>query len=366
MKYLDEFRDPAGARALLAHVRATSRRPVRLMEFCGTHTHAIFRHGLRELLPGTVTMLSGPGCPVCVTSATDLDRAIALAGVPGVTLATFGDMVRVPGSRQSLAAAKAAGADVRVVYSSLDALAIARHELQRLVVLLGVGFETTSPTIAAAVRLAEKEKLANFRLYSLHKLTPPATVAILRAGEVALDGILAPGHVSAIVGAQAWEFVARDFGLPVTVTGFEPLDLLAGIADLVEQCESGERSVHNAYGRSVRPEGNPTARALLDEVFELAEAEWRGLGVVPGSGLALRARFRAWDAWPLLIENGLDGLRAEEPKSCRCGDVLRGVLAPTGCPLFSRACSPERPIGPCMVSSEGTCAAYYRYGTREA
>ena len=361
MRYLDEFRDPARAQALLRHIHAQARQPLRLMEFCGTHTQAIFRYGIRQLLPEPVTMLSGPGCPVCVTSASDLDRAIGLASIPSVTLATFGDMLRVPGSQGSLQAAKAAGADVRVVYSSLDALELARQHPERTVVLLGIGFETTAPTIAATILQAEEEGLANLRLYSLHKLTPPATVAILQAGEVALDGILAPGHVSAIIGAQAWEFVARDFGLPCAVAGFEPLDILMGIRDLVEQRQAGQAEIHNTYGRGVRPHGNPTALRLLAEVFEPAAAEWRGLGTLADSGLRLRERFRRFDAQPLLAEQGLDRLQGREPAGCRCGDVLRGTTSPDGCPLFGRACTPERPIGPCMVSSEGSCAAYYRY-----
>jgi len=362
MRYLDEFRDPVRAQVLLQRIRERAHRPLRLMEFCGTHTHAIFRHGIRQLLPEPVTMVSGPGCPVCVTSVADLDRAIGLAGIPGVTLATFGDMLGVPGSHGSLQEAKAAGADVRVVYSSLDALEMARRRPLRTVILLGVGFETTAPTVAAALLQAEKEGLANLRLYSLHKLTPPATVAILQAGEVALDGILAPGHVSTIIGARAWEFVARDFHLPCAVAGFEPLDILQGIADLVEQHEVGRQEVHNTYTRGVRPEGNPTALRLLEEVFEPAAADWRGLGTVPASGLRLRERFGRFDAQPLLIEHGLDRLEAREPAGCRCGDVLRGVLSPGACPLFGRVCTPERPIGPCMVSSEGSCAACYRYG----
>jgi hydrogenase expression/formation protein HypD len=362
MRYLDEFRDPALAQALLGRIRERARRPLRLMEFCGTHTHAIYRHGIRQLLPAEVTMLSGPGCPVCVTSAADLDRAIGLAGLPGVILATFGDMLRVPGSSGSLQTAKAAGADVRVVYSSLDALEIARGNPERTVILLGVGFETTAPTVAAAMVQAEREGLPNLRLYSLHKLTPPATVAILQAGEVALDGILAPGHVSAIIGSEAWGFVARDFGLPCTVTGFEPLDILQGIADLVEQHEAGSAEVHNSYSRGVRPEGNRVAQRLLAEVFQPAPAEWRGLGTVPASGLCLRERFQRYDAAPLLRDHGLDQIEAREPAGCRCGDVLRGVLSPEECPLFRRVCTPERPVGPCMVSSEGSCAAHYRYG----
>ncbi len=361
MKYVDEFRDPAPAQALLARIGRAARRPIRLMEFCGTHTHAIFHHGLRQLLPPQVTLLSGPGCPVCVTAAGDLDRAISLAGLPGVTLATFGDMMRVPGSHGSLQAARAGGADVRVIYSSLDALDLARRNPERTVILLGVGFETTTPTVAAALVQAATEGLTNFRVYALHKLTPPATAAILQAGEVALDGILAPGHVSTIIGADAWQFVPQQFGLPVTVAGFEPLDILQAIADLVEQHEAGRAAVHNLYPRVVRPGGNPTALALMARVFTPAVADWRGLGEVPASGLVLAEEFRRFDAWPLLVEHGLDRIQAREPASCRCGDVLRGAVAPPQCPLFGRVCTPERPIGPCMVSSEGSCAAYYRY-----
>ena len=362
MKYLDEFRDPHRARALLWRIHETSRRRLRLMEFCGTHTHAIYRYGIRQLLPETITMLSGPGCPVCVTSAADVDRAIGLAGVPGVTVATFGDLLRVPGGRGSLQAARAAGADVRVVYSSRDALELARRHPERTVVLLGIGFETTAPTVAAALLEAEQEGLTNLRLFSLHKFTPPATEAILQAGEVALDGILAPGHVSAIVGAQVWDFVPDDFGLPCAVAGFEPVDILQGIADLVEQAEGGQAAVHNTYRRGVTSAGNPAALELVALVFEPVDAEWRGLGTVISSGLRLRERFRAFDAQALLTRHGLDRLRAREPAGCRCGDVLRGALAPADCPLFRRVCTPERPVGPCMVSSEGSCAAHYRYG----
>ncbi len=362
MSGLDAFRDPMRARALLQHIREHTHRPMRFMEFCGTHTHAISRHGLRQLLPEEITLLSGPGCPVCVTSAADIDRAIALAALPGVTLATFGDMLRVPGSHGSLQTARAAGSDVRVIYSSLDALEIARRNPERMVILLGVGFETTAPTVAAAIGQAAQEGMANLRLFSLHKLTPPAAAAILQAGEVALDGILAPGHVSTIIGAEAWSFVPRDYGLACAVAGFEPLDILLGIADLVAQHEAGRATVTNRYPRGVRPGGNVAAQQRLAEVFEPAAGEWRGLGKVPASGLRLRAAYRAFDAWPVLAEHGLDAIRACEPSACRCGDVLRGTLQPRECPLFGRACTPERPIGPCMVSSEGSCAAHYRYG----
>jgi len=329
------------------------------MEFCGGHTHAIFRHGLRHLLPPTVQLRSGPGCPVCVTAAADLDRAIALAGLPGVTLATFGDMLRVPGSHGSLQTARAAGADVRIVYSTLDALQIARDHSDRAVVFLGVGFETTAPTVAASVLQAEAEGLPNFYVLSIHKLTPPATRAILDAGEVHLAGIIGPGHVTTVVGSAAWEFLPRDYAIPCAVAGFEPLDILQAVAALVEMAETGQPAVVNAYSRSVRPQGNRAALSIMDRVFEVSDAEWRGLGRVPASGLALRqgyARFDAALAFP--VEPG----PPQEPRGCRCGDVLRGSVEPPDCPLFRRVCTPADPVGPCMVSAEGACAAWYQYG----
>lgn len=358
MKYIDEFRDPALARRLLAEIAARSTRPVCLMEFCGGHTHAIFRHGLRQMLPPTVQLRSGPGCPVCVTAGADLDRAIAVAGLPGVILTTFGDMLKVPGSRGSLQTARAAGADVRVVYSALDALHIARENPERAVVFLGVGFETTAPTVAAAVLKAQAEGLSNFYVLSLHKLTPPAMRAILDAGEVRLAGIIGPGHVTTVIGSAAWEFLPRDYRMPCAVAGFEPLDILHAVRALVEMAEEGRPAVVNAYSRSVRPEGNRVALEAMARVFEVSEAEWRGVGRLPASGLALRpeyARFDAARAFP--VEVAPSG----EPAGCRCGDVLRGVLEPPDCPLFRRVCTPADPVGPCMVSAEGACAAYYQY-----
>lgn len=359
MKYVDEFRDPALARKLLARIEACSTRPVRLMEFCGGHTHAIMRYGLRTLLPPTVDLRSGPGCPVCVTANADLDRAIALAKVPGLILTTFGDMVRVPGSTQSLQDAKAAGADVRMVYSALDALQIARDNPTRSVVFLGVGFETTAPTIAAAILQAEAEGLENFSVLSLHKLTPPATCAILDAGEVALDGIIGPGHVTTIIGSDAWSFLPADYGVPLTVAGFELLDILRAVADLVDMVEDRQPAVTNAYTRSVTRRGNPTALEMVDRVFEVSAAEWRGLGLVPASGLTIRPEFAQFDAACLF---DVDPGPTREHKGCLCGDVLRGTVSPPQCPLFDKACTPARPIGPCMVSAEGACAAYYQFG----
>jgi hydrogenase expression/formation protein HypD len=359
MKFIDEFRDPALARKLLKQIAARSTRPVRLMEFCGGHTHAIMRYGLRALLPPTVDLRSGPGCPVCVTSNADLDRAIALAKVRDLILTTFGDMVRVPGSTQSLQDAKASGADVRLVYSTLDALQIARDNPSRNVVFLGVGFETTAPTIAAALLQAQAEGLENFSVLSLHKLTPPATRAILDAGDLALDGIIGPGHVTTIIGADAWRFLPIDHDVPVAVAGFEPLDILRAIADLVDMVEDGQPALSNSYARSVTPEGNPTAMALMDRVFEVGPADWRGLGMVPSSGLSIRLELAQFDA---ARRFEVDPGPTREHKGCLCGNVLRGTVAPPECPLFATACTPARPIGPCMVSAEGACAAYYQFG----
>jgi hydrogenase expression/formation protein HypD len=359
MKYIDEFRDPGLARTLLARIEAMSTRPARLMEFCGGHTHAIMRYGLRSLLPSTVELRSGPGCPVCVTANADLDRGIALSQQPGLILTTFGDMMRVPGSTRSLQDAKAAGADVRMVYSTLDALQIARDNPERAVVFLGVGFETTAPTIAAAILQAAAEDLDNFSVLSLHKLTPPATVAILNAGEVALDGVIGPGHVTTIIGADAWAFLPARYGVPVAIAGFEPLDILRAVEDLVQMAKEGKPSVANTYARSVTPQGNLAAREVIARVFEVGAADWRGLGVVAESGLDIRPEFAAFDASHVY---DIDPGPTLEHTGCRCGDVLRGTLTPMECPLFDTACTPAKPIGPCMVSAEGACAAHYQFG----
>ena len=360
MKYIDEYRDPELAKALVGRIAGLSRRPVRLMEFCGGHTVTIMRHGIRQLLPPTVEMLSGPGCPVCVTSNQDLDKAIALAGEPGVIVATFGDMLKVPGSRSSLSQARADGADVRVVYSTMDALELARKNRGRHVCFLGVGFETTAPTVAASVLKAREGGLANYSVLSLHKLCPPVIRALIESGEVRLDGLICPGHVSAIIGAQAWEFAARDYGLACVVSGFEPLDVLQCIAMLVEQLEQGQPAVDVAYRRGVSAEGNLRAQEVMYTVFEPSAASWRGMGTVPGSGLALKEEFAPFDAERVFE---IDPGPTVEAAGCICGDILRGVSAPTDCPLFGGACTPGHPVGPCMVSSEGSCASYYHYGT---
>jgi hydrogenase expression/formation protein HypD len=359
MRFVDEFRDSEKAQKLLTVIRRRSRQQVRLMEFCGGHTHAILKFGLRELLPETVSLLSGPGCPVCVTASRDLDRAIAMAHLPGVILTTFGDMMRVPGSKGSLQDAKAQGADVRMVYSSLDALSIARANPDRSTIFLAIGFETTAPTVAAAVLQAQAEGLHNFSIFSLHKLTPPATKAVLAAGEVKLSGIIGPGHVTTIIGLDSWKFLPDDFGIPCAVAGFEPLDILRAVYALVDMTESQAPDVYNAYGRSVRVNGNRVAQQMMEQVFQVGPAEWRGLGVLPESGLGLRGGYTAFDAtcrFPIAV------LPGEEPQGCRCGEVLRGVITPPECPLFARVCTLANPVGPCMVSGEGACAAYAQYG----
>ena len=363
IKYVDDFRDPALARNLLARIKARTTQPTRLMEFCGGHTHAVMRYGLRTLLPATVDLRSGPGCPVCVTANADLDRAIALARVPGLILTTFGDMVRVPGSTRTLQDAKASGADVRLVYSVLDALQIARDNPAHPVVFLGVGFETTAPTIAAAVLQAQTEGLENFSVLSLHKLTPPATRAILDAGDVAVHGIIGPGHVTTIIGADAWSFLPSQYRVPVAIAGFEPLDLLRSVADLVDMVEDKKPAVSNVYARSVTRQGNRAAQDIMHRVFQVSAADWRGLGPVPDSGLGFRPEFAPFDAGHIFE---VDPGPTQQHKGCRCGDVLRGTLTPPECPLFGRACTPARPIGPCMVSGEGACAAYFQFGQEDS
>ena len=359
MRFISEFRRSELAKGLVSQIHHRSKTPARFMEFCGTHTVAIFRFGIRQVLPPTIEMLSGPGCPVCVTDNADLDKAIALAQIPGVVLATFGDMMKVPGSHFSLQRVKAEGADVRLVYSTMDALKIAEENPSKSVVFLGIGFETTAPTIAASILQAEEKGLRNYFVLSFHKLCPPVIKAILDSGEVKLQGLICPGHVSAIIGSYPWEFIARDYGIPCVVSGFEPLDILQSIEMLVNQIEEGESRVEIAYRRGVRPEGNQEALKIMYEVFEPCPARWRGIGEVPNSGLKLRKEFRHFDAE---LAFDVDPGPTYEPRGCICGEILRGVKTPLDCRLFGKVCTPEYPVGPCMVSSEGTCSAYYLYG----
>ncbi len=334
------------------------------MEVCGTHTVTACRAGLRALLPASVRLVSGPGCPVCVLPAAALDAMLALAGRRGVLLATFGDMVRVPGSASSLERERARGADVRVVYSPADALALTAQAPERPVVFWGVGFETTAPAVAWTIREAAARGLSRFSVWCEHRTMPSALAALVRGG-AALDGLLLPGHVSAIIGTRPYEFIAREHGIPCVVAGFEPADMLDALARLLRQRVEGRALVENQYGRAVAPGGNPTARAMLESVFEPCDAEWRGLGVIPASGLRIRAAFRAHDA---AVAAGPAPRRTGRPRGshradpCRCGDVLRGLIEPPECPLYGRRCTPEAPAGACMVSGEGACAAWFRYG----
>jgi len=335
--------------------------PATFMEVCGTHTHAIARAGLRELLPPRVRLISGPGCPVCVTPIDYLDRAEALAALPDVILCTFGDLMRVPSSRGNLEQARAAGADVRVVYSARDALPIAREHPGARVVFLAVGFETTMPTIAAAMDEAEQTGVDNFLLLCGSKLIEPPLRALVQDETVEVHGFLLPGHVSVIIGSDAYLFLADEFALPSVVVGFTPVDVMSGVEELLRQRVSAEAEVSNLYARAVRPEGNPAARELLERFFEPADTKWRGLGSIPGSGLELREEWRHRDAGRIAVEVP----PPREPEGCRCGEVLRGGIDPPECPLFAGPCTPEQPVGACMVSSEGTCAAWFRHARPE-
>ncbi len=355
---MDEYRDGAVAQVLAKKIRSVSKRHIRLMEICGTHTMAIFRHGIRSLLPETIELVSGPGCPVCVTAMEEVDRSVKLAKTPGVIVTTFGDMMRVPGTDSSLQAESGLGPDVRMVYSTFDALKIAEKNPEREVVFLGIGFETTAPTVAAAISTAQKVNQSNFSVLSAHKLLPPAMDALLSGGELGIDGFICPGHVTTIIGTSSYERVVDQYQVPCVVVGFEPIDILQGILMLAEQIENGRAMVEIQYTRGVAAEGNRTALGIMGEVFEPCDSPWRGLGMIPGSGLAIRQKYSDHDA---RARFDLEVPATKEPPGCRCAEVLRGIATPTDCRLFRKTCSPRNPIGACMVSSEGTCAAYYKY-----
>ncbi|MGE5189028.1 MAG: hydrogenase formation protein HypD [Gemmatimonadota bacterium] len=360
MKYIDDFRDPALARAAVARIEGTwNGPPVRVMEVCGTHTTAIARSGIRTLVSPRVALISGPGCPVCVTPDGYIDAAIALGRRAGVVLATFGDMVKVPGTASSLERERGRGADVRVVYSPLDAVAIAASEPGREIVFLGVGFETTAPAIAGAILAARERGVRNFSVLASVRTIPGAMATLAADPEIRIEGFLCPAHVSAIIGADAYRPIAETFRIPCVVAGFEPVDILLGLAMILRQKREGRPTVENEYSRVVTASGNAKARAVIDRVFETADAGWRGIGVLPGSGLAIRAEHAAFDA---AVRFGVAVPEATAATACRCGDVLKGKFAPDACPLFGTACTPDAPVGPCMVSAEGTCAAHYKYG----
>jgi hydrogenase expression/formation protein HypD len=358
LKYIDEYRDAGRAREMARAIRAATNGPWTIMEVCGGQTHAIIRYGIDELLPDEITLVHGPGCPVCVTPAEIIDKAIAIAEQSNVVLCSFGDMLRVPGTKTDLLSARAAGGDVRVVYSPMDALEVARGNPDREVVFFAVGFETTAPANAMAVHVAREQGLANFSIIASHVLVPPAMEAILSSTDNRVQGFLAAGHVCAVMGWREYPRLADKYRVPIVVTGFEPLDILQGIYMCVRQLEEKRYEVENQYARSVSREGNAGAQRLIAEVFEVVSRKWRGIGEIPHSGLGLREAFAAYDAEKKF---DVDGISVEEPDECISGEILRGLKKPNECAAFSAECTPEHPLGATMVSSEGACAAYHRY-----
>jgi hydrogenase expression/formation protein HypD len=359
MKYLDEFRDPALAERLLHEIRSITTRAWAMMEVCGGQTHAIIRNGIDQLLPDKIELIHGPGCPVCVTPLDVIDKALAIAARPGVIFCSFGDMLRVPGSRTDLFRVKSEGGDVRIVYSPLDALKLARENPDKQVVFFGIGFETTAPANAMAVFQARQQNVTNFSMLVSHVLVPPAIAAIMESPANRVQAFLAAGHVCAVMGYQQYPPLATAYRVPIIVTGFEPLDVLEGIRRAVAQLEAGRHEVENAYPRVVTWEGNNAAQAMIADVFEVTDRNWRGIGVIPASGWRLHERYRAFDA-----EHKFDvtNIQTRESALCRSGEVLQGLLKPQQCPAFGQECTPRTPLGATMVSSEGACAAYFNYG----
>ncbi len=359
MKYLDEFRDPEVAARLFEEIRRVTTRPWAIMEVCGGQTHSIIRNGIDQLLPPEIELIHGPGCPVCVTPLEIIDKALAIAARPEVTFCSFGDMLRVPGSDHDLFRVKSMGGDVRIVYSPLDAVRLAQQRPDREVVFFGIGFETTAPANAMAVVQAERLGLNNFSMLVSHVLVPPAISAIMESPRNRVQAFLAAGHVCSVMGTWQYGPLVERYGVPIVVTGFEPLDILEGIRRAVTQLEAGRAELENAYPRAVRPEGNQPAQAVLAQVFEVTDRTWRGIGMIPGSGWRLRERYRSFDA-EARFEVG--HINTAESPLCRSGEVLQGLLKPNQCPAFGRQCTPRTPLGATMVSSEGACAAYYQYG----
>jgi len=357
MKYIDEFRDKELVKKLVGQIKQISKTKVSLMEVCGGHTMAIQKFGIPSLLPPTIELLSGPGCPVCVSSREFIDKAIAFSRLDNVIIATYGDLIRVPGSTSNLDKEKAGGASIKIVYSVLDALKIAKENSDKKVIFLGIGFETTAPGSALGVAKAFKEKINNFYLYSSHKIMPPAMAALINEG-VKIDGYIAPGHVSTITGTAIYKYIPEKFGLGCVIAGFEPVDLLQAIYMLVHQVENNEPKVEIQYKRVVKPEGNLIAQGYLNEIFELGADWWRGLGILENSGLKIREKYRAHDAEANIF---VEVEPTREDKGCICGEILKGLKKPKDCKLFAKACTPADPVGACMVSHEGSCAAFYRY-----
>ena len=363
MKYVEEFQNPELAAHLLERIRATATRRWALMEVCGGQTHTIIRHGIDQLLPEEIELIHGPGCPVCVTPLEMIDKALEIASRPDVVFCSFGDMLRVPGTDRDLFQVRAAGGDVRVVYSPLDAVRVAQQNPDKQVVFFGIGFETTAPPNAMTVYQARRLGLKNFTMLVSHVRVPPAIEAVMRSPDCRVQAFLAAGHVCTVMGMEEYPRLAERHRVPIVVTGFEPLDILEGVRRTVEQLERGEHRVENAYPRIVRPEGNPAARAMLADVFEVTDRSWRGIGLIPDSGWRLSARYREFDAE---YRFDVHGITTVEPAACRSGEVLQGLLKPHECEAFGTLCTPRTPLGATMVSSEGACAAYYLYRRLEA
>ena len=358
IKHLEEYRDSDLSRKLIEKIGKLGHKKMQLMEVCGTHTVSIFRAGIRSVLPDTIALLSGPGCPVCVTDQQEIDAFIALSKMDDVIITTFGDLMRVPGTTTSLQKERANGRDIRIVYSTMDAVGIAAKNPDHKVVFLGVGFETTAPTIAAAVITARQMNLKNFYVYSAHKLVPPALEALMSMDQVKIDGFILPGHVSVIIGVDAYRPFFDKYHISCVVAGFEPVDILQAIAMLTEQIDTGRPKLENAYGRAVTSAGNLKAQKVLEDVFQTADVAWRGIGIIPKSGLKIKDEYASYNA-EVMFDIRLP--ESEDPKGCACGEILIGTKIPPECALYKKACTPIDPVGPCMVSTEGTCAAYYRY-----
>ncbi len=361
MKYIDEYRNPALAKALIKKISIIALkigRTITIMEVCGSHTQSIGRYGIRKLMPENIRLISGPGCPVCVTPISDVDRAIWLASQKNVIFTTFGDMMKVPGTAgASLQKLRADGADIRVVSSALDCLKIAYSNPEEEIVFMGIGFETTSPTIAAMIIRAKDNGISNLSVMSVHKIIPPAMMNLASDPGLNIDGFMCPGHVSIVLGTEAYRFIA-DAGRPAVITGFEPVDVLEGVSLILEQIHENRPDVAIQYKRGVCREGNPKARGFIDAVFETGDSEWRGLGTIRASGLFIKDALRSFDT---LSRFDIPSIRSQEIKGCACGDILKGIKTPVECPLFGNVCTPANPLGPCMVSTEGTCSSYYKY-----
>ncbi len=363
MKYVDEFRQPEKAEALRGEIKKLSQqlgKHIKIMEVCGGHTHSIFKYGIEEILPANIELIHGPGCPVCVMPKGRLDDAIAISKNPDVIFTTFGDTMRVPGSQNSLLQAKAQGSDIRMVYSPLDSLQIAKDNPDKEVVFFAIGFETTAPSTAFTILQAEAEKITNFRMFCNHVLVVPALRALLNNPDLELDGFVGPGHVSMVIGTEPYEFIPQQYHKPIVVSGFEPLDIFQSIWMLLKQIVENRCQVENQYNRLVQPTGNSLALAAINKVFTVRESfAWRGLGEIPASGLKIKDEYSQFDAE---VKFTIPNLKIPDHKACQCGEILKGVLKPWQCKVFGTACTPETPIGSCMVSSEGACAAYYKYG----